>query len=83
MITPGAVSTGMTEPGLATIVRLAALMTPDDHTRHDRLMDGVKAQAEAFARDGVRPEQAAAVVSRAVRANAHGSATRSVVTPGS
>lgn len=68
IITPGAVSTGMTEKGIATIDRLATLMTSDQHVRHDRLVDAVKEQAEAFARDGVRPERAAAVVSRAVRA---------------
>ena len=66
MVTPGAVSTGMTEQGLATIDRLARLMTPEQHGRHDRLIDAVKTQVKAFARDGVPPEQAAAVVSRAV-----------------
>lgn len=66
VITPGAVSTGMTRQGLATIDQLARLMTPAQHTRHDRLVEAVRTQARAFARDGVRPEVAAAVVARAV-----------------
>lgn len=66
MITPGGVSTGMSEQGITTAERLARLMTPDQHQRHDRLFDAVKAQAETWARDGVRPEKAAAVISRAI-----------------
>jgi short-subunit dehydrogenase len=66
MITPGGVSTGMSEQGITTAERLARLMTPDQHGRHDRLFDAVKAQAETWARDGVRPEKAAAVISRAI-----------------
>ncbi|EJN02345.1 SDR family oxidoreductase [Phyllobacterium sp. YR531] len=68
MITPGAVSTGMTEQGLKTIRRLAQLMTREQHGRHDKLIDAVEAQVETFARDGVKPEVAAAVVSRAISA---------------
>lgn len=68
MITPGAVSTGMTEQGLITIRRLAQLMTSQQHGRHDRLIDAVESQVETFARDGVKPEVAAAVVSRAIKA---------------
>lgn len=68
MITPGGVSTGMSRQGITTADRLAELMTPEQHKRHDRLVAAVKAQAETWARDGVRPEKAAAVISRAIRA---------------
>lgn len=68
VVTPGAVKTSMTERGLATADRLAAGMTPDQHTRYDRLMDAFRAQAAMYARDGVPPERAAAVVSRAIAA---------------
>ncbi|MFD1903094.1 SDR family NAD(P)-dependent oxidoreductase [Paenibacillus rhizoplanae] len=37
MITPGGVSTGLSEQGITTAERLAKLMTPDQHRRHDRL----------------------------------------------
>ncbi|WP_159888146.1 SDR family NAD(P)-dependent oxidoreductase [Paenibacillus puerhi] len=67
MITPGGVSTGMSEKGITTMERLARLMTPDQHRRHDRLFAAVKAQAETWARSGARPEKAAAVISRAIR----------------
>lgn len=67
MITPGGVSTGLSEQGITTAERLAKLMTPDQHKRHDRLFDAVKAQAETWATDGIRPEKVAAVVSRAIR----------------
>ncbi|MFC9710565.1 SDR family oxidoreductase [Paenibacillus sp. NPDC056933] len=66
MITPGGVSTGLSEQGIRTAERLAKLMTPDQHRRHDRLFDAVKAQAETWATDGIRPEKVAAVVSRAI-----------------
>lgn len=66
MITPGGVSTGLSEQGITTAERLAKLMTPDQHRRHDRLFDAVKAQAETWAKDGIRPEKVAAVVSRAI-----------------
>ncbi|WP_419873366.1 SDR family NAD(P)-dependent oxidoreductase [Candidatus Pristimantibacillus sp. PTI5] len=66
MITPGGVSTGLSEQGITTAERLAKLMTPDQHRRHDRLFDAVKAQAETWATDGIRPEKVAAVVSRAI-----------------
>ncbi|MFP4975981.1 SDR family NAD(P)-dependent oxidoreductase [Paenibacillus sp. CN-4] len=69
MITPGGVSTGLSEQGITTAERLAKLMTPDQHKRHDRLFDAVKAQAETWATDGIRPEKVAAVVSRAIRVN--------------
>lgn len=66
MITPGGVSTGMSEKGIQTAERLAKLMTPDQHRRHDRLFAAVKNLAETWARDGVRPDRAAAVISRAI-----------------
>jgi NAD(P)-dependent dehydrogenase (short-subunit alcohol dehydrogenase family) len=66
MITPGGVSTGLSEQGITTAERLAKLMTPDQHRRHDRLFDAVKAQAETWAKDGIRPEKVAAVISRAI-----------------
>lgn len=69
MITPGGVSTGLTEQGITTAERLAKLMTPDQHRRHDRLFDAVKAQAETWAKDGIRPEKVAAVVSQAIHAS--------------
>ncbi|NGZ76568.1 SDR family oxidoreductase [Saccharibacillus alkalitolerans] len=66
MITPGGVSTGLSEQGITTAERLSKLMTPDQHRRHDRLFDAVKAQAESWATDGIRPEKVAAVISRAI-----------------
>ncbi|NRG35004.1 SDR family NAD(P)-dependent oxidoreductase [Niallia circulans] len=66
MITPGGVSTGLSEQGITTAARLAKLMTPDQHRRHDRLFDAVKVQAETWATDGISPEKVAAVVSRAI-----------------
>jgi NAD(P)-dependent dehydrogenase (short-subunit alcohol dehydrogenase family) len=66
MITPGGVSTGLSEQGITTAERLAKLMTPDQHRRHDRLFDAVKAQAETWAKDGIRPEKVSAVISRAI-----------------
>ncbi len=69
MITPGGVSTGLSEQGITTAERLAKLMTPDQHRRHDRLFDAVKTQAESWATDGIRPEKVAAVVSRAIHVN--------------
>ncbi|MFS0724900.1 SDR family NAD(P)-dependent oxidoreductase [Paenibacillus sp. 1P07SE] len=66
MITPGGVSTRMSEQGIKTAERLARLMTPDQHRRHDRLFVAVKALAETWAKDGVRPEKAATVISRAI-----------------
>lgn len=69
MITPGGVSTGLSEQGITTAERLAKLMTPDQHRRHDRLFAAVKAQAETWAADGIRPEKVAAVVSQAIHAS--------------
>lgn len=66
MITPGGVSTGMSARGIATATQLAALMTPAQHKRHDRLFDGVVAQAEDWSKNGISPEKVAAVVSRAI-----------------
>lgn len=66
MITPGGVSTGMSARGIATATQLAALMTPAQHKRHDRLFDGVVAHAEDWAKNGISPEKVAAVVSRAI-----------------
>ncbi|MEQ1901256.1 MAG: SDR family NAD(P)-dependent oxidoreductase [Devosia sp.] len=68
MITPGAVSTGLSAHGTATANRLAALMTPEQHERHDGLVDAVIGLADAWSRDGIRPERVAAIVSRAVLA---------------
>jgi NAD(P)-dependent dehydrogenase (short-subunit alcohol dehydrogenase family) len=67
MITPGAVSTGLSAHGIATADRLAALMTPEQHKRHDRLTGAVKGLATSWEKDGIRPERVAAVVARAVR----------------
>lgn len=67
MITPGGVSTRMSEQGITTAERLAKLMTPEQHQRHDRLFAAVKAQAEAWASHGISPEKVAAVISRAIQ----------------
>lgn len=67
MITPGGVSTRMSEQGITTAERLAKLMTPEQHQRHDRLFAAVKAQAEAWANHGISPEKVAAVISRAIQ----------------
>lgn len=67
-VTPGAVRTNLTDSGLATSGRIVNTMTADQHNRYDDLTKAFVAQAEAFARDGVTPEQAAAVISRAVSA---------------
>lgn len=68
VVTPGAVRTNMTESGIATATRLSEGMTPEQHGRYDKLMDAFLRQVEAFARDGVEPERAAAVISRAIAA---------------
>lgn len=67
MITPGGVSTSMTASGVATMDRLAALMTPQQHARHDKLISAVKRMAIDWEENGERPETAAAVISRAIR----------------
>jgi NAD(P)-dependent dehydrogenase (short-subunit alcohol dehydrogenase family) len=68
MITPGGVSTSMTASGVATMDRLAALMTSQQHARHDKLVGAVKGMAIDWEKNGARPETAAAVISRAIRA---------------
>lgn len=68
MITPGGVSTGMSARGIATASRLADLMTPEQHRRHDRLFEAVVEQANDWSQNGIRPEQVAAVISRAIHA---------------
>lgn len=67
-LTPGAVSTNLTERGLAASTRIAATMTADQHARYDDLITAFTAQAEGFARDGASPEQAAEVISQAISA---------------
>lgn len=67
MITPGGVSTRMSEQGITTAERLAKLMTPEQHQRHDRLFAAVKAQAEAWASHGISPEKVATVILRAIQ----------------
>ncbi|WP_415394252.1 SDR family NAD(P)-dependent oxidoreductase (plasmid) [Rhodococcus globerulus] len=67
-VTPGAVSTNLTDSGLAAAARIADTMTPEQHERYDELGKAFTAQAEGFARDGVTPEHAAGVISRAVTA---------------
>ncbi|MBE7680248.1 SDR family NAD(P)-dependent oxidoreductase [Paenibacillus sp. P13VS] len=69
MITPGGVSTSLSEKGVTTADRLSKLMTPDQHRRHDRLFDAVKAQAELWATSGIPPKKVAEVVSRAIHAS--------------
>ena len=69
MITPGGVSTSLSEKGVTTADRLSKLMTPDQHRRHDRLFDAVKAQAESWATSGIPPKRVAEVVSRAIHAS--------------
>jgi NAD(P)-dependent dehydrogenase (short-subunit alcohol dehydrogenase family) len=66
MITPGAVSTAMSARGTATANRLAALMTPAQRQRHRRLFEAVVEQADDWARNGIKPDRVAAVVSRAI-----------------
>lgn len=65
-VTPGAVSTKLTERGLATSSRITNTMTAAQHTRYDELTAAFTAQAEGFARHGVTPAHAAAVISRAI-----------------
>jgi NAD(P)-dependent dehydrogenase (short-subunit alcohol dehydrogenase family) len=67
-VTPGAVSTKLTESGLANSSRVGAAMTPEQHARYDALIRAFTAQAEGFARDGATPDAAAAVIARAVAA---------------
>lgn len=69
MITLGGVSTSLSEKGVTTADRLSKLMTPDQHRRHDRLFDAVKAQAELWATSGIPPKKVAEVVSRAIHAS--------------
>lgn len=67
-ITPGAVSTNLTESGLAAAARVTDTMTPEQRRRYAELSRAFTAQAEGFARDGVSPEHAAGVISKAVNA---------------
>ncbi|MGX5682471.1 SDR family NAD(P)-dependent oxidoreductase [Schumannella luteola] len=67
-ITPGAVSTHLTASGLAASERIGATMTVEQHGRYDELIAAFTAQAEGFARDGVSPDRAAEVISRAASA---------------
>ncbi len=67
-VTPGAVSTNLTDSGLAEAARITDRMTREQHERYDELGRAFAAQAEGFARDGVTPEHAAAVISKAVSA---------------
>lgn len=67
-ITPGAVSTHLTASGLAASERVGATMTAEQHRRYDELIAAFTAQAEGFARDGVSPDRAAEVISRAAGA---------------
>ncbi|CAN5342689.1 SDR family NAD(P)-dependent oxidoreductase [soil metagenome] len=67
-VSPGAVSTNMTEQGLAAHNRIAATMTADQRERYGTQLRALVAQAEGFARDGVSPEVAAGVIARAVSA---------------
>lgn len=67
-VTPGAVSTNLTDSGLAAAARITDTMSPDQHKRYDELGRAFTAQAEGFARDGVSPEHAAGVISKAVAA---------------
>jgi NAD(P)-dependent dehydrogenase (short-subunit alcohol dehydrogenase family) len=64
-ITPGAVSTNLTESGLAAAARITETMTLDQRKRYDELGRAFTAQAEGFARDGVTPEHAAQIISKA------------------
>lgn len=67
-ITPGAVRTNLTGSGLAAAARVADTMTPDQRERYGELGRAFTAQVTAWAREGATPEQAAAVISRAVAA---------------
>lgn len=67
-ITPGAVSTQLTERGLVAAARVADTMTSDQRERYDELGKAFTAQVTGWARDGVTPEHAAGVISRAVAA---------------
>lgn len=67
-VTPGAVSTNLTDSGLAAAARITDTMSPDQRKRYDELGRAFTAQAEGFARDGVSPEHAAGVISKAVAA---------------
>lgn len=67
-ITPGAVSTNLTESGLSAAAKITQTMTQEQSERYDELSRAFVAQAEGFARDGVTPEHAAGVISKAVAA---------------
>ncbi|MBN9155291.1 MAG: SDR family NAD(P)-dependent oxidoreductase [Microbacterium sp.] len=67
-VAPGAVSTNLTNRGLATSRRIVASMTVEQHARYDDLTKAFVAQAEGFARNGASPERAAEVILRAVSA---------------
>jgi NAD(P)-dependent dehydrogenase (short-subunit alcohol dehydrogenase family) len=67
-VTPGAVSTNLTDSGLAAAARITDTMTAEQRERYDELGRAFTAQAKAFARDGVAPASAAAVISKAATA---------------
>jgi NAD(P)-dependent dehydrogenase (short-subunit alcohol dehydrogenase family) len=67
-VTPGAVSTNLTDAGIATGTRIAETMTREQHGRYDDLVTAFVEQTKGFARDGVSPEHAAGVITKAVTA---------------
>jgi NAD(P)-dependent dehydrogenase (short-subunit alcohol dehydrogenase family) len=67
-VTPGAVSTNLTDSGLAAAARITDTMTHEQRLRYDELGRAFTAQAEGFARDGVSPEHAAGVIATAATA---------------
>lgn len=68
MITPGAVSTGLSAVGIATANRLAALMTPAQRSRHERLFAAVVRLASDWEKHGIAPENVAGIVAKAITA---------------
>lgn len=66
VVEPGAVVTEMSGRGAATVERLAAGMTSDQHERYESLIDAITTQSAAFTRDGVPAAQAARVIADAL-----------------
>ncbi len=68
IVEPGAVITQMSSRGIATARRLAAGMTPDQHTRYDALIGAITTQSDTFTKSGVPAERAATTITKAITA---------------
>jgi NAD(P)-dependent dehydrogenase (short-subunit alcohol dehydrogenase family) len=69
VVEPGSVKSEMAERGIASVHRITATTSADQHQRYDALADAVIAQTRSFASSGVPAERAAKVIAKAVTAS--------------